>query len=122
MEEMMQAYSNPEREHDPHALPDIEVFELTAREAVELDEDLMWEAGKRFPLATFNSRDHEKAIDWAVQESKATSGWYWWTCYPGCLPDSPAMGPFRTPAEALADARTNYADSFPDAEETDGGE
>lgn len=29
---MTQAYSNPERESEPHALPDIEVFELTALE------------------------------------------------------------------------------------------
>lgn len=24
-------------------------------------------------------------------------GWYWWACFPGCLPDSPdAAGPFAT--------------------------
>ena len=32
-------------------------------------------------------------------------GWYWWVCFPGCLPASDAMGPFNTKAEALADAR-----------------
>lgn len=31
-------------------------------------------------------------------------GWYWWSCFPGCLPDSDAMGPFKTEAEALQDA------------------
>ena len=100
----MQAYSNPDRESDPHALPDIEVFELTAEEAVEQDEDLMWKAGKQFPLMHMNSRDREKAIDWAVKESQATGGWFWWSCFPGCLPDGPAMGPFTTKQEALADA------------------
>jgi hypothetical protein len=31
-------------------------------------------------------------------------GWYWWTCSPGCLPDSDAIGPFRSEDEALNDA------------------
>ena len=32
-------------------------------------------------------------------------GWYWWPCFPGCLPDGGPTGPFDTEAEALADAR-----------------
>jgi hypothetical protein len=101
----MQAYSNPERESEPTALPDIEVFELTRAEQVEQDEELMWEAHKRFPLATMNSRDRERAIEWAIEESGATGGWFWWTCFPGCLPDGPAIGPFETREQALEDAR-----------------
>jgi len=101
----MQAYSNPEREHDEHALPDVEVFQLTRAEQVEQDDDLMWEALKRFPLASMNSREREKAIEWAIEESGATGGYFWWSCFPGCLPDSPAFGPFKTRAEALADAQ-----------------
>ena len=31
-------------------------------------------------------------------------GWYWWACFPGCLPDGEPVGPFATEAEALADA------------------
>lgn len=31
-------------------------------------------------------------------------GWYWWACFPGCLPDGEAEGPFDTEAEAIADA------------------
>lgn len=106
----MQAYSNPERESDPHSLPDIEVFELTAAESVEQDEDLMWEAGKQFPLMHMNSRDRQKAIEWAIEESGATGGYFWWACFPGCLPDGPAIGPFKTRAEALADAQSSYAE------------
>jgi hypothetical protein len=102
---MIQGYSNPERESDPYALPDVEVFELTAEEAVQQDEELMWQASKRFPLMHMNSRDLDKAIDWAVKESGATGGWFWWLCFPGCLPDGPATGPFKTYREALADAQ-----------------
>jgi hypothetical protein len=32
-------------------------------------------------------------------------GWYWWACFPGCLPDSDPNGPFATKAQALADAQ-----------------
>jgi hypothetical protein len=105
-ENNMQAYSNPERENDAYSLPDIEVFELTAEEAVVQDEDLMWQAMKRFPLATMNSREREKAIAWAIEESGTTGGWFWWACFPGC--DGPAMGPFKTHKEALKDARESY--------------
>ena len=32
-------------------------------------------------------------------------GWYWWSCFPGCLPDSDPVGPFDTEAKALSDAQ-----------------
>ena len=31
-------------------------------------------------------------------------GWYWWSCFPGCLPDGEATGPFATSKEAYDDA------------------
>jgi hypothetical protein len=34
----------------------------------------------------------------------ASPGFYWWECYPGCLPDSDAFGPFTTSYRALKDA------------------
>ena len=113
----MQAYSNPKRESDPYSLPDVEVFQLTAEEAVEQDEDLMWDASKRFPLMHMNSRDRDKAIAWAIEESGCTGGWFWWSCFPGCMPDSSAIGPFTTREEALADAQSN-AEEFEDDEES----
>lgn len=102
---MTQFYTDPDREHEPHALPNAEAFQLTAEEAVQLDEDLMHEAGKEFPLMNMNSRDREKAIAWAVEESGATGGWYWWACFPGCLPDGEPCGPFDTEQEAIDDAQ-----------------
>lgn len=33
------------------------------------------------------------------------TGWYWWACFPGCMPDGNAMGPFQTEREAIEDAR-----------------
>jgi hypothetical protein len=35
-------------------------------------------------------------------------GWYWWSCYPGCLPDGEAFGPFPTSYRALKDALSSF--------------
>lgn len=32
------------------------------------------------------------------------SGWYWWACFPGCLPEGEPNGPFATKEEAISDA------------------
>jgi len=44
---------------------------------------------------------------WEVSEDGAhltLQGWYWQACFPGCLPDGEAVGPFQTEEEAMADA------------------
>jgi hypothetical protein len=79
---MTQAYSDPSREADPHALPDIEVFYADSSDDWEID-------GEREPMQP---------------------GWYWWSCFPGCLPDGDPCGPFATEAEALADAQSSYGE------------
>ena len=40
-----------------------------------------------------------------LYDRKYGAGWYWWSCFPGCLPNSDPIGPFATKAEALADAQ-----------------
>jgi hypothetical protein len=35
-------------------------------------------------------------------------GWYWWACYPGCLPDGEAFGPFPTSYRAYRDALSSF--------------
>jgi hypothetical protein len=109
---MAQAYSNPKRESDPHALPDIEVFELTASEAAEQMEDEVYEFMKRseFRLAAMNSKVREAMLDAMVEELGVTGGWFWWSCLPGCLPDGSANGPFKSKQEALEDARDGVED------------
>lgn len=80
----MQAYSDPSRENDPHALPDLDVFFMSARNIAAVFED---------------NGGHETEY--------TEPGWYYCYALPGCLPDSEAFGPFATEAEALADARDN---------------
>ncbi len=103
----MQAYSDPSRESDPHALPDVEVFQLTASEVAELDTDTIDEYMHRheFRLAQMNSRVRESMIDAIVEDNGITGGWFWWSCFPGCLPDGNPNGPFDTEEDALADAQ-----------------
>ena len=79
---MSQAYSDPKRESDPHALPDLEVFEHRC--------------GGRNDVCPTESDDPTDCPG---------PGWYYWFCFPGCLPDGEPMGPFETEAEALADAQ-----------------
>ena len=32
-------------------------------------------------------------------------GWYWWACFPGCLPDGEPNGPFASARDAFNDAQ-----------------
>ena len=81
----MQAYSDPKRESNPTALPDLEVWEHTPEDHHKND---------RHPCP--HSGEEGKC---------AGPGFYYWSCFPGCLPDSEPIGPFPSEAEALADAR-----------------
>ncbi len=78
---MSQAYSDPSRENDPHSLPNIEVFYDDADEA------------------------HGHARNYDGDGNPVQAGWYWWACFPGCLPDGDPTGPFETEKEALDDAQ-----------------
>ena len=76
---MAQEYFDPDREDDPYSLPDLEVFEHPGD----------------YDLNDGNDGEHELY----------SPGWYWWACFPGCLPDGDPIGPFETAEEALKDAR-----------------
>ena len=42
------------------------------------------------------------ADGWVDDEGDAyPEGWYYWACFPGCLPDSGPIGPFETEEEAI---------------------
>ena len=77
---MMRAYSDPSREGEKWALPDVEIFHLG---------------------------EHPRALaireEFGAEGEPLPSGWYWWTCIPGCMPDSEPFGPFPS-AEAAKEA------------------
>jgi hypothetical protein len=83
---MSQHYSDPSRADDPRALPDVEVFYD--------DADIM--------------NGHARNFDGNGDPVQA--GWYYWYCFPGCLPDSDAIGPFATEQEAIEAAQEDWRD------------
>ena len=55
-------------------------------------------------LETFHSaRTGPDSGHWVSGET-VEPGWYWWPCFPGCLPDGDAVGPFQTERDAVIDA------------------
>lgn len=55
-------------------------------------------------LETFHSaRTGPDSGHWVSGET-VEPGWYWWPCFPGCLPDGDAVGPFQTERDAVEDA------------------
>lgn len=90
---MTQFYFDPARESELHALPNAETF--YAEDLVFCDhcgeylgatsQETCWLCGAILPIP-------EK-------------GWYYWACFPGCLPDSDPVGPFETEEEAISEAQ-----------------
>ena len=79
----MQFYIDSEREREANTLPDGEVFFRN----VETNRTDGWLDDNGAPLG---------------------DGFYWWACFPGCLPDNAPAGPFDTEADALDDAREDF--------------
>jgi hypothetical protein len=84
--QMPQAYSDPNRMLDKHALPDIEYWQVGAH----------------------GSGNIGAGVDLTGQA--AEPGWYWWVCFPGCLPDSDPSGPFTTEKECVDDFTQDWMD------------
>ena len=94
---MAQHYSNPIA-NDPHALPDVETFWHDCRDDA------------------INPCPYAHCDDCATYE--CLFGWYWQSCFPGCLPDGEPNGPFATEAEAVSDAQSDaWQDDDSDAYE-----
>jgi hypothetical protein len=109
---MSHFYSTPARAADPHALPDCEVFQLTATEVAAMDEDAVYEFGKRhaFRLHSMNSRTQAAMLDAIVEENDISGGWFYWYCFPGCMPEGTPIGPYKTHHEAIAAAQAEAAE------------
>ena len=82
---MTQVNSDPSREAEPTALPNVEVFWLD-----------YWPDYGNHPNGSQIAKDYPLL---------SVPGWYYWFCFPGCLPDSDPVGPFDSEQEAIADAQ-----------------
>ena len=99
----MQAYSNPAREDDPYALPDVEVFYMSQDDIFNAGGDSVW-----FTMRMGSADEYSPIALFLAAEELA--GFYYWYCFPGCLPDSDAIGPFASEQAALEDAREDSED------------
>lgn len=100
---MSQAYSDPKRADDPHALPDVEVWcDLVSVVSCRCgDYELPTEHAHADSVTYCPSCERPAE---SVEDTKREAWWYWY-CLPGCMPDSSVFGPFETEDEALAEAQ-----------------
>ena len=91
---MTQFYFDPSRENEPMALPDAEAFYVSHAEV---------QCNKQ-------NVDHDSFFE--DEYTITEEGWYYWSCFPGCLPDSPATGPFNSEKEAIKEAQSETADYY----------
>jgi hypothetical protein len=105
-------YSSLKRERSAHALPEIEVFAVSAYDFLTA------------PIDTWMD-DAMQGFDGGIDSERGRyaseiAGWYYWYCTPGCLPDSEGVyGPYKTEDEALADAREGYGNDEEDEGDDD---
>lgn len=76
-------------------LKDEKAVRQGARESGDWRTEAMREALGRDP--------HQVLASDALGTAEDLAGVYWWACFPGCLPDSDASGPFASEDEALED-------------------
>lgn len=108
----MQIYSNPSRESDPHALPDAEVWLVQPNRKLRPDFEYGSTCGYSVCLACNGRAFYPMEIE---QDNECPNcsqpvlevGYYWQSCFPGCLPDSDPVGPFKSQAEAIQDCQSN---------------
>ena len=104
---MAQHYSNLKGARDPYTLPDLETFTANVVHIECRCGDYDIADGPAFSDITCPSceRTPESVGYVSNPDGSRKQAWFWWPCLPGCLPDGAPNGPFRTEADALADAR-----------------
>lgn len=103
----MQFYTDPSRQSDTYAMPDARVYQLTAREVAEMDDDLIHEYMRKhqYRIAAMSRRTRDAMFDAMIEDNGITGGWFFDYCLPGCLPDSQPFGPYDSRDAAINAAR-----------------
>ena len=115
---MPQAYSNPKRESDPYSLPDVEVWQ---DEIVEGDCERCGAHDVHSQSVIDEPRcpSCERTVSREQIRPTGKEAWWFWYCFPGCMPDSLPNGPYSTEAEALQAVRDDAWDAADDDEDED---
>ena len=115
---MSQHYSDPKRANDAYSLPDVETFYMGAEDFLTAHSDTWMADAMRgcWPESASHMADDEnderRYDETRHERAHELAGWYWWACFPGCLPDGDGepSGPFATEDDALEDAREGFDD------------
>jgi hypothetical protein len=91
---MSQFYSDPAREAETYSLPDCETFFLHSGPRRFYDRSYVMD------YCTTDPEHGPEACDDCPEP-----GWYYQFCFPGCLPESDPVGPYKTEAEAIEACR-----------------
>ena len=103
---MSQHYSDESREQDEHALPDVEVFLAHYADCPHCTT-----TNARDGLGEFHCDSCSKGRKgYRPEPEDIRTGWFWWTCFPGCLPDSEPFGPFTSEQAAIDDAQKSASE------------
>ncbi len=62
------------------------------------------------PVEIFRAKagDLDEWADEAGFDTPTDAGWYFWVCWPGCLPDTPPDGPFDSKEAAEQEAVLSF--------------
>lgn len=87
------------------ALENVEIFQVSAADFLNAGEG-DWRH-ERLEEKVEESGPHdteEEREECRKDEAESLAGFYWWSCCPGCMPDSDAFGPFDSEDEARENA------------------
>lgn len=122
---MSYEYAPKRLARDTWTLPNVEVFSAPIyvvscdhcrRDDDENHTDACVECHREATLLPLEPEECDAKV--RAEKTERVGFWYW-ACFPGCLPDSDAIGPFASYDAALADAREQYDDDMDD-DETEG--
>lgn len=103
---MSQHYRQPNRAEDPYSLPDVETFRARYGDCPFCTSTVIEDGTGQFHCN--ECQDGRRAQ--GVTPADILTGWFFWSCFPGCLPDSDPSGPYTTEAQATQAAQNAASD------------
>lgn len=98
---MSQHYSDPSRESDDYSLPNVETFRARYGDCPFCTSTVVEDGSGQFHC----EECHDGRTSQGVTPAEINTGWFYWYCFPGCLPEGEPMGPYKTERAAVKAAR-----------------
>ena len=111
---MAQHYSNPQRASDAYSLPDVETFTARYGDCPYCSSTVIEDGSGQFHCEMCEGVRRVSG----VVPAEINTGWFYWFCFPGCMPEGDPSGPYASEAEAV-EAFTDDTDDLDDTDDTD---